>query len=110
MILLGAADAMLTNILSFSSNVAALRLSYFVMDDPGSLNRGFVAVYQKGGSRRRRRRGTCRNFQAMGQVQPLVSAWLSRHSAPAQLSNEIENKDLRTRKNIFRASKNDIFK
>ena len=32
-ILSGSADAMLTNILSFSLNVAALRSSYFVMDD-----------------------------------------------------------------------------
>ena len=33
MILSGSADALLTNILSFSSNVAALSSSYFVMDD-----------------------------------------------------------------------------
>ena len=33
MILSGPADAMLTSILSFSSNVAALSISYFVMDD-----------------------------------------------------------------------------
>ena len=32
-ILLGSAEAMLTNILSFSLNVAGLTLSYFVMDD-----------------------------------------------------------------------------
>ena len=32
-ILTGSADAILTNILSFPSNVAALSSSYFVMDD-----------------------------------------------------------------------------
>ena len=38
MILSGSADAMLTNILSFSSNVAALSSSYFVMDDDDTTN------------------------------------------------------------------------